>query len=170
MVNKNGDIKEINHYYPFGGIFASEEDGSSNSIANGPEVLVKLTGEAAQEYNEEKISRNDVKSFIITDISDDNLVKTLDEKFNSSTKSPMNPNSEYYNSPMAHIVDEYNIINNNCATTVSTALNTAGSKVLKGSIQQPSRNFGMWQNVQVLRVYNTPMGIQNHMKGLYHSK
>lgn len=82
----------------------------------------------------------------------------------------MNPNSEYYNSPMAHIVDEYNIINNNCATTVSTALNTAGSKVLKGSIQQPSRNFGMWQNVQVLRVYNTPMGIQNHMKGLYHSK
>ena len=26
LVNKNGGVEEINHYYPFGGVFASEEN------------------------------------------------------------------------------------------------------------------------------------------------
>lgn len=50
---------------------------------------------------------------------------------------PANPQSEYKGNSAAHIIDEYDILRNNCATTVSEALNAAGSNILKGYIQQP---------------------------------
>ena len=141
-------------------------DGSSNSVADGPGVLVRLTGEAAQLYNNGKTSKTEVSIFTVTDISDDKLVTVMDEKFNSAMQLPDYPTSEYKNNPAAHIIDEYNILRNNCATTVSNALNSAGSNVLKGYMQQPSGNIGMWKSVPILKIYNTPLGLQNHMKGI----
>ena len=146
------------------------EEGSLNSIANGPGVLLRLTGEAAQMYNDKKALTTNMLTFTVQDISDAKLLEVLDDKFNSSTQLPNNPNSEYYDNSLAHVVDEYDILNNNCATTVSQALNSAGSNVLKGYMQQTSKNIGMWQSIPILKVYNTPVGIQNHMRGIYKSK
>lgn len=141
-------------------------DGSSNSVGDGPGVLVRLTGEAALSYNNEKASKTKVSIFTVTDIPDDKLLKVMDEKFNSSIQLPKHSTGEYRNNPAAHIIDEYNILRNNCATTVSDALNSAGSNVLKSDMQLPAGNIGMWKSVPILKVYNTPLGLQNHMKGI----
>ena len=142
-------------------------DGSSNSIANGPGVLVKLTGEEALQYNANKSVKTEVSVFTVTDVPDTKLVEIMDEKFNSSMQLPTNPQSEYKGNSAAHVIDEYDILRNNCATTVSKALNAAGSNILKGYMQQPSNSFGMWKSIPVWKVYNTPLGLQNHMKGIF---
>ena len=142
-------------------------DGSSNSVANGPGVLVRLTGKEALQYNADKNIKTTVSIFTVPDVSDAELIEVMDREFNSSMQMPNNPKSEYKNNSSAHIIDEYNILGNNCATTVSKALNAAGSNVLKGYIRQPSNSFGMWKSIPILKVYNTPSGLQNHMKGIF---
>ena len=141
-------------------------NGSINSLADGPGVLVRLTGEKALSYNKEKSLSNEVSTFTIPDISDDELIEVLDAKFYSSNSQPSNPNMEYYNSSNAHIIDQYHILNNNCAVMVSNALHEAGSKVLNGYILQPTKTFGQWTSVLVPKVYISPLGLQNHMKSL----
>lgn len=84
---------------------------------------------------------------------------------NSSEVRPNNPKMEFYNSPNTRIVDEYNILNNNCAVMVSNALNKAGSNILKEYLRLPSKAFGQWRNILVPKVYRSPLGLQNHMKG-----
>lgn len=96
-------------------------EGSSNSLSNGSGVLLRLTGEQAKAYNEEK-AVNGMSVFVITDIADDKVADIFDEKFNSSNIVPDNPKSKYCNDPSAHIIDEYELTGNNCTTTVSDVL------------------------------------------------
>ena len=142
-------------------------NGSFNSLADGPGVLVRLTGEEALSYNKEKSLSTEVSTFTISDISDDELIDVLDTKFYSSSNNPSNPMSEYYNSPNARIIDQYHILNNNCAVMVSNALHEAGSKMLNEYMLQPTKTFGQWTSVLVPKVYISPLGLQNHMKSLF---
>ena len=98
------------------------------------------------------------------------MKEVLDTKFNSSIIRPSTPGMEYYNSPNAHVIDQYRLLNNNCAVMVSKALNAAGSNVLKGEMLQPSGIFGLWKSIPVYKVYTTPLGLQNHMKGIFYIK
>ena len=84
-------------------------NGSFNSLANGPGVLARFKGEEALSYNKEKSQSTEVSIFTILDISDSELINVLDKKFYSSNKRPSNPNMEYYDSPNARVVDQYNI-------------------------------------------------------------
>jgi RHS repeat-associated protein len=105
-------------------------EGSSNSASNGPGVLLKLSGSDGLKYNKEKAETTDVSVYVITDVTDEAISSILDAKFNSSDVLPSKPKGKYYNNPSAHVVDEYNLLNNNCTTVVSDALNEGGSKVL----------------------------------------
>ena len=145
-------------------------DGSLNSLSDGPGVLARLTGDDAILYNQKKRQLTEVSVFTITDISDSDLKEVLDTKFNSSIIRPSTPGMEYYNSPNAHVIDQYRLLNNNCAVMVSKALNAAGSNVLKGEMLQPSGIFGLWKSIPVYKVYTTPLGLQNHMKGMFYIK
>ena len=142
-------------------------DGSFNSLANGPGVLARFKGEDALFYNKEKRQSTEVSTFTIPDISDSELINVLDEKFYSSNNRPSNPNMEYYDSPNARVVDQYDIFNNNCAVMVSNALLEAGSNVLNEYILQPTKTFGQWRSIYVPKIYRTPLGLQNHMKSLF---
>jgi RHS repeat-associated protein len=138
-------------------------DGSSNSLANGPGVLLKLTGEEAKNYNERKAD-NGMSVFVVTDVADDKVTDILDEKFNSSTVMPDNPQSEYYNNPSAHIVDEYKLFSNNCTTLVSDVLNQSGSDVMTTTKQITNRSIGDIEYISVKNIrIIVPSFMQNHL-------
>ncbi len=141
-------------------------DGSLNTLSNGPGVLVRLVGDAAKKYNEQKAAETNMSVNVITDITDEQLIQVLDAQFYSSNKLPDKESSSYYNAPHAHIVDEYSLLWNNCATMVSKALNKAGSTVLQNEILVPASAFGTWKSVSVPKIYNSPLGLRNHFKGL----
>ena len=65
-------------------------------------------------------------------MSDEAVNKMLDEKFYASERLPDNPKKkDYYKSPSARIIDDYNLLDNNCTTFVSDVLNELGSKALE---------------------------------------
>ncbi|MDR2409489.1 MAG: RHS repeat-associated core domain-containing protein [Bacteroidales bacterium] len=138
-------------------------DGSSNSLANGPGVLLKLIGEEAKDYNEKKAA-NGMSVFVVTDVADDKVANILDEKFNSSTTMPDNPQSGYYNNSSAHIIDEYKLFSNNCTTLVSDVLNQSGSDVMTKTQQITNRSIG---DIEYISVKNNriiiPSNMQNHL-------
>lgn len=105
-------------------------NGSSNSAANGPGVLLRLPGSKGQEYNNQKASTTGMNVYVITDVADEAVSNILDNMFYSTENMPSNPNSSYYLSPFAHVIDEYKLTSNNCTTVVSDALNQSGSKAL----------------------------------------
>ena len=152
-------------------------DGSSNSAANGPGVLLRLTGKDALNYNEEKKSETTVSVFVVKDVKDDKVAKVLDDKFNSSQKLPDNPDSKYYNNSSAHVIDQYELTKNNCTTVVSDALNTAGSKSLQSIVIQQASSFGTWTSYTATNRFILPLSLQNYLsskstsgKTVYQSK
>jgi len=135
-------------------------DGSSNSLANGPGVLLRLTGEEAKAYNEEKAAGG-MSVFVVADIADETIVTAMDEKFNSSTITPNK--GKYQDASSAHVVDEYSLINNNCTTVVSDVLNSSGSKVLTGMMYLQTSTFGTWTTVPVQHRFVIPASMQNYL-------
>ena len=45
---------------------------------------------------------------------------------------------------------------------------SADSKILESNIRQSAGVSGMWKDFPVKRNFNTPLGLQNHLKGVYH--
>lgn len=135
-------------------------DGSSNSLADGPGVLLKLTGEEAKAYNEKKAT-NGMSVFVITDVADEVIATAMDEKFNSSTVMPNT--GEYQDSPSAHVIDKYSLTSNNCTTIVSDVLNNSGSKALNGTMYQQTSSLGTWTTVPVQHRFVVPASMQNYL-------
>lgn len=100
-----------------------------NAISNGPGVLVKLDGSAATEYNAQKMENYATSIFKVVDVTDADVFKALNNKFMSSTQMPST--GEYKNNPAAHIIGDYKLTSENCATTVSDALNQTGSDAMQ---------------------------------------
>ncbi len=135
-------------------------DGSSNSLANGPGVLLKLTSEEAKAYNEEKAATTEISVYVVTDVADKTISIVLDKKFNSSSVSP--DKGKYKDNPSAHVIDEYSLTSNNCTTVVSDVLNLSGSKVLQGTTFQQTSTFGTGTSVSITNRFILPSSIQNY--------
>lgn len=101
-----------------------------NQLSDGPGVLVRLSGDKAKEYNDEKQTKGKMSVFTLPDVNDNDIMNIANEVFYSSERLPSEKSKRYANDPTAHIIDEYNLLNNNCTTFVSDLINKAGSKVL----------------------------------------
>lgn len=112
-----------------------------NAISNGPGVLLRLEGEAGANYNKEKMSTTNTSVYVISDVTDKAVGAILNSEFMSSTQMPTS--GEYKSSPSAHIIGDYKLMSNNCATTVSDVLNMAGSRALQ---RLPDPKTGMIMN------------------------
>ena len=121
---------------------------------------MRLTGEEAKAYNEEKAAGG-MSVFVVADIADETIVTAMDEKFHSSTITPNK--GKYQDAPSAHVVDEYSLINNNCTTVVSDVLNSSGSKVLTGMMYLQTSTFGTWTTVPVQHRFVIPASMQNYL-------
>ena len=104
---------------------------SGTNLSNGQGVLLRFTGKEAKNYLADK-NKDGMSTFVITDVSDNYIQNLVDKLFFSSSKLPDNPQSKYYKSTSAHIIDNYILWNNNCTTFVSDVINNAGSNSLVG--------------------------------------
>src|SRR5690606_11279061 len=104
----------------------NEEWHGINTLSNGPGVLLRLTGEDAQSYNQDKFNKTGATVFQILDASDEGVQKVFDQLFDSSGELPSN--GEYKDNENARIVSEYKLLSNNCTTIVCEVLNEVGSR------------------------------------------
>ena len=107
----------------------NEEWHGINTLSNGPGVLLKLQGADAIAYNAAKQKTTGMNVYQVLDVTDNAVLKNLNAKFNSSTKTP--DKGDYKGNPNAHVISDFKLLSNNCATTVSDALNQTGSEALE---------------------------------------
>ena len=101
-----------------------------NPLSDGPGVLVRLSGDKAKEFNDEKELEGKLSVFTISDVNDNDIMDIANKLFDSSEQLPSERSKRYANDPDAHVIDEYSLLNNNCTTFVSDLINKSGSKVL----------------------------------------
>ena len=143
-------------------------DGSFNSLANGDGVLLRLVGNDGILYNKMKAA-TDMSIYVIADVLDKDIIDMLNEKFNSSSALPENPKSYYFRNPSAHIIDEYNLLSNNCTTFVSDILNKSGSEVLRGTKFQQTSSFGTWTSIPTSKRFVVPLLMQEYLNSISNS-
>ena len=157
-----GDDMVVYSYGRFNGTYKGQKGiNFANGLSNGDGVLLRMTGEEAVDYQSKKDLLG-MNTFTITDVADENASRLLDKIFNSSSQLPDNPKSEYYQSPSAHIIDNYNLFSNNCTTFVSDILNSLQSKALKTTDMQVNI-LGHRLSLDVRQRFVLPVRLQWHL-------
>ena len=133
-----------------------------NSLSNGDGVLLRLTGEKAEEYMDNKKAEG-MSTFTIGDVSDNDVMSYVDNIFYSSTKLPDEKSKDYNKNTSARIIDEYELLSNNCTTFVSDVLNGVGSDVLKEIKTIPTSSFGTFSSYETNGRFVNPRSLLKHL-------
>ena len=114
----------------------------------GDGVLVRYNGDKAKNYIKSELYRMEAKAFQIKDASDSKVRNYFDSKYNVSSTGPdtNNPNVKKY----GKVIDEYNLLNNNCTTMSSDAIKAGGSTVfdVKGTFSNYDEDFVIPSSLQ----------------------
>ena len=165
-----GDNMVIYSYGRYNGTYKGLEGiNFFNNLANGDGVLLRMTDEYAKNYMLEKES-DGISSYVITDLEDEKVGNILDDIFYSSKITPNNPNSKYYNNPMAHVIDNYELLDNNCTSFVSDIINKAGSNVFETTKIQPHSSFGTFTSYSVKERFIIPSSLKKYLDNVSTNK
>lgn len=115
----------ITTVYTYGRYAALGKDKSSarNSTPTGEGVLIILKGQEAKNFIEDQINNRKAVVYEFVSGSDAKVDKFFQDKFNNSDKIPTI--GKYAGNENARVIDEYNLLTNNC-TTISIEAIQAG--------------------------------------------
>lgn len=133
--------------YTYGryGEVGSNKGSLNGTNISGEGVLIKLTGDDALNEISKYVDGYGAQVFQIGDANESDIAKFFDDKLNSSDKSPSK--GKYKDSDNAKVVDEYNLLDNNC-TTITIDGVEAGLK--DGSLNYNKTNvYGVKSNVRI---------------------
>ena len=85
----------------------------------------------------------------------------FDQKFNSSNITPKT--GKYKNSSSAHVIDEYNLLNNNCTTVTVDGLNLAGTKIFTTTQQITNQTSGETYSIRIVNRPSAPVILRNYL-------
>ena len=77
-----------------------------------------------------------------------------------------NPKSKYYNKSTAHIIDSYELTDNNCTTFVSDAVNKLGSKALNINRIQQHSTLGTFTSYTEQERFVIPASLKKHLDNI----
>jgi RHS repeat-associated protein len=97
--------------------------GGGSSLGDGPGVMIKLTGQDAQDEIDKYISKYGASAYEIKKANEKKVKKSIEKEYNKSSKTPKT--GKYKGDKRAHVIDQYDILSNNC-TTKSIAAVEAG--------------------------------------------
>jgi RHS repeat-associated protein len=124
----------------------------------GEGVLLKYTGKDATDFIKKNLYKYDAKVFEITDVNDNKVAKHFDKAFNASNKIPTEGSAA--GNKDARVIDNYNLLNNNCSTTSCDAVNDAGSNALNKP-EYPNAATGTPDKDRSI----TPIGLEGFLEG-----
>ena len=139
-------------------------------MSDGPGVLVRLSGDKAKEFNDEKESEGKLSVFTLSDVNDNDIMDIANKLFDSSEKLPSEISKRYANDPDAHVIDEYSLLNNNCTTFVSDLINKSGSKVLNYQHVISTSIIGTPITIPSTHRFVNPRSMKSYLKRNSHEK
>ena len=112
--------------YTYGRYAELGKDKSSarNSTPTGEGVLIILKGQEARDFIENQINNRNAVVYEFVSGSDAKVDKFFQDKFNNSDKIPTT--GTYAGNENARVIDEYNLLTNNCTTISIEAIQAGG--------------------------------------------
>ena len=108
-----------------------------------------------------KTSKTDVSVHVVTDVQDKEVASVFDQKLDSSNITPNT--GKYKNSSSAHVIDEYNLLNNNCTTVTVDGLNLARTKIFTTTQQIKNRTIGETYSIRTVNRPIAPVILRNYL-------
>ena len=90
------------------------KSSSASSARNGEGVLIIMKGKEALEYIKNEITKMEARVYEVLSGNDEKVDKHFKNLFDSSDKKPST--KSYRNAENARVVDEYDLLDNNCTT------------------------------------------------------
>ena len=141
---------------------------SANSLdPKGKGVLIKLTGKEAQRYIKHELLDMKAKAYELSDASDDKSQKYLDAMF-AKGRTLTRAESEQYNknpskfgsSNDARVIDQYNLLDNNCTTKAIAGAKAGGTKE---DFLEDGGNVPVPNGPHIVYQPSTPTGVDSHL-------
>ena len=117
-----------------------DKDCLRSFTVKGDGVLLRLTGEDAKQYQEDKIEKTNPLCVVIPDITDAQMQEYFDNIFYSTEELPSKEGKIYYQNSNARVIDTYHLLYNNCTTKSIQAINSLGSNMFSAETYIPSPN------------------------------
>ncbi|WP_288764219.1 RHS repeat-associated core domain-containing protein, partial [uncultured Weeksella sp.] len=133
--------------YTYGryGEVGSDKGPLNGTNLSGEGVLIKLTGDDALNEISKYVDGYGAQVFQIGDANELDIAKFFDDKLSSSNTSPSK--GKYKDSDNAKVIDEYNLLDNNCTTITIDGIE-AGLK--DGALDYNKKNvYGVKSNVKI---------------------
>lgn len=137
-------------YGRYGGL-GKDKSSARASTPIGEGVLLKLQGEEALQYINKEIGKG-AAIFGLSEVDETKIEDYFNKRFEESSDKPTE--GQYKNSESARVIDKYNILSNNCTTTVMSAIESTGANTAEYWSFSPSilkTNLdlvSMFQNVE----------------------
>lgn len=122
----SGNNMTVYTYGRYAELGKNKESARSTS-PTGEGVLVILKGKEVKQFVANQITEKDAAAFEFMDACDSKVDEFYMDKFSNSNKIPNV--GKYKDSDNARVIDEYNLINNNCATTSVQSILYGGGDV-----------------------------------------
>ncbi|MBN6073940.1 hypothetical protein HYE60_01460 [Aggregatibacter actinomycetemcomitans] len=100
----------------------------------GEGVLIRYTGEKAQDYIKNELYRLDCNVYRIADASVDKVIAIFDKEWQSSIEKPDGKNVKSDIKNYGRVIDNYDLTGNNCTTKTSDVLKKSGSKLFNSKL------------------------------------
>jgi hypothetical protein len=115
-----GNNTTVYTYGRFGGLDKDKSSGR-NLSRTGEGVLIAMKGQEALDYIKREYKDKRASIYEVTNGSDEKVDAYFNEMFNSSDKKPSGE-GKYSNADNARVVDNYDLLDNNCTTKTAEAV------------------------------------------------
>ncbi len=157
--------------YTYGRYLGGDKEKSSlnSTDPSGRGVLIKLSGKEAQRYIKNQLKNKGANVYEITDASDDQVIKHFDNIFSTGRKltkeeaSNYNANTNKYGSSEdARVIDNYNLLNNNCVSKTIEGARAGGTK--EDFIDETSSSYNPYTPGSIEVQPITPAKLDSYLK------
>ena len=119
----SGSTTTVYTYGRYAGL-GKDKSSARNSTPTGEGVLIILKGQEARKFIEDQINNRKAVVYEFVSASDAKVDKFFQDKFNNSDKIPTI--GKYAGNENARVIDEYNLLTNNCTTISIEAIQAGG--------------------------------------------
>lgn len=131
----NGQNTTVYSYGRYGNV--NWNKSSSASMArNGEGVLIIMKGKEALNYIKQETTKKEARVYEVLNGDDKKVDKHFQNLFDSSNKKPSS--KRYSNSQNARVIDEYDLLNNNCTTKSIEAIKKGTDETFDIESSSPS--------------------------------
>ena len=110
-------------YGRYGAVGSSSAITSGRYTPVGEGVLMRKKGNDAVEYLDEFLDYESIEIYEVPDVSEKAVAKFYDDLIYNSIHGPSDKKKDTYGDPNAYVIDDYNLLNNNCVTMTINSIN-----------------------------------------------